>query len=451
MDKQTTQQQTELNQRIEKAQLRIAELEKELQQIDIQIDQMMARRQQYFLLSDISDRLYKLNKMGGCELFWGKDCTPEKANEQIQNIQQEISQYEDQLEDLQQKKEQHKDHIQSVLAQINILNEEILILHERAHERQHEFVVEREMTVHPFTPMSMPWASQGEDEKRFRRILIVVLLASVILGYLIPLWNIPLPDRNEPVVIPERLAKLLVKKEPPPPPPKVEQPKKQKDQQKKPRKDVPKPKTEKAKVARKKAERSGLLAFKDNFADLIDSAAEEKLGSQARISNKGQKARKVQRSIVTAQVEGASGGINTASLSRDVGGVGDSIKGVEFSRIETSIGSEFFGEERPLSDGPGPSRTDEEIQIVFDRYKAALYRIYNRELRKNPGLQGKLVLRLTIEPDGRVSAASIESSDMKAKELEAKIVARVKRFNFGAKESVPAITILYPIDFLPAS
>jgi len=27
----------------------------------------------------------------------------------------------------------------------------------------------------------------------------------------------------------------------------------------------------------------------------------------------------------------------------------------------------------------------------------------------------------------------------------------VKKFNFGAKEGVPAITILYPIDFLPAT
>ncbi len=451
MDKETLNQQAELNQRIEKAQLRITELEKELQLIDAKIDEMMANRQQYFLLSDISDRLYKLNKMGGCQLFWGDDCTPAQAEKQIQDIQQKISRYEDELETLQQKKEQHKDHIQSVLAQINILNEEILILHERAFERQHEFVVEREMTVHPYTPMNLPWVRQGEDEQRFRRILIIVLLASLILGYLIPLWDIPLPDRDKPIIVPERLAKLLVKKEPPPPPPKLEKLVKKKEQQKKPRKDVPKPKTEKAKLARKKAERSGLLAFKDNFADLIDSAAEEKLGSQARISSKGQKARKVQRSIVTAQVEGASGGINTASLSRDVGGAGNSIKGVEFSRVETSIGDEFFGEERPLSDGPRPSRTDEEIQIVFDRYKAALYRIYNRELRKNPGLQGKLVLRLTIQPDGSVSSASIESSDMDAKVLESKIVARVKRFNFGAKKDVPATTILYPIDFLPAS
>ena len=212
-----------------------------------------------------------------------------------------------------------------------------------------------------------------------------------------------------------------------------------------------KPQPEKAKKARKKAERSGLMAFKDDFADLIDDTPIARLGSKAKISGKGKKAKKTTRSLVTSSVGSGSSGINTASLSRNVGGSGESLGGVEFSRVESSIGGDFFGEERPLSDGPGPSRTDEEIQIVFDKYKSALYRIYNRELRKNPTLQGKMVLRLTIQPDGTVSACSVDSSDMDSTSLDKKIAARVKKFNFGAKEGVPAITILYPIDFLPAT
>jgi hypothetical protein len=47
--------------------------------------------------------------------------------------------------------------------------------------------------------------------------------------------------------------------------------------------------------------------------------------------------------------------------------------------------------------------------------------------------------------------AKVESSDMKAPELSANIVERVQKFNFGPKEGVPKTTILYPIDFLPAS
>jgi hypothetical protein len=125
--------------------------------------------------------------------------------------------------------------------------------------------------------------------------------------------------------------------------------------------------------------------------------------------------------------------------------------GVQVGRATSSIVS-IGGDERPkASGGPGPSRTDEEIQIVFDRYKASFYRLYNRELRINPTLQGQMVLRLTIEPDGSVSMCVLQSSDMDAPELAAQVVDRVRTINFGVKEGVQAMTIVYPIDFLPAA
>ena len=110
------------------------------------------------------------------------------------------------------------------------------------------------------------------------------------------------------------------------------------------------------------------------------------------------------------------------------------------------------GADRPKARaGMGPSRTDEEIQIVFDRYKASFYRLYNRELRNDPALKGQMVLRLTIEPDGSVSMCVLQSTDMKAPDLATQVVSRVKTINFGAKEGVAALTIVYPIDFLPAA
>jgi hypothetical protein len=109
------------------------------------------------------------------------------------------------------------------------------------------------------------------------------------------------------------------------------------------------------------------------------------------------------------------------------------------------------GVDRPKArGGPGPARTDEEIQIVFDRYKASFYRLYNRELRNNPALKGQMVLRLTIEPDGSVSMCVLQSTDMDAPDLATQVVGRVRTINFGAKD-VPAVTIVYPIDFLPAA
>ena len=108
------------------------------------------------------------------------------------------------------------------------------------------------------------------------------------------------------------------------------------------------------------------------------------------------------------------------------------------------------GIDRPKArSGPGPARTDEEIQIVFDRYKASFYRLYNRELRNNPALKGQMVLRLTIEPDGSVSMCALQSTDMDAPDLATQVVGRVRTINFGAKEGVPGRDDRVP-DRLPA-
>jgi hypothetical protein len=162
--------------------------------------------------------------------------------------------------------------------------------------------------------------------------------------------------------------------------------------------------------------------------------------------------------MLTSNTPGSSGGINLAALSRNVGGGGGTgpgggggMQGVQVGRASSSIAS-IGGGGRPLAgDGPGASRTDEDIQIVFDRYKASFYRLYNRELRKDPTLQGQMVLRLTIEPDGSVSMCKLQSTDMDAPDLAAQVVSRVRTINFGAKEGVRALTIVYPIDFLPAA
>jgi TonB family protein len=104
-----------------------------------------------------------------------------------------------------------------------------------------------------------------------------------------------------------------------------------------------------------------------------------------------------------------------------------------------------------MAGGAAAGRTDEEIQIVFDRYKSALYRLYNRELRNDPTLRGQVVLRLTIEANGSVSFIEVQSSGLGAPALEQEVAERVRLFDFGAKENITAVTILYPIDFLPAA
>jgi hypothetical protein len=215
---------------------------------------------------------------------------------------------------------------------------------------------------------------------------------------------------------------------------------------------------------------TGILAFRDKFASLAQDKSAPRLGAAARFTNADDATRASSSSMLTTNAPGTSGGINLASLSRSVGGGGrgglggngsgpggdgpgggPGIPGMPVGRATSPIAG-IGGGERPLAkNGPGPARTDEEIQIVFDRYKASFYRLYNRELRNDPTLRGQMVLRLTIEPDGSVSMCVLQSSDMKAPDLATQVVGRVREINFGAKDGVAALTIVYPIDFLPAA
>jgi hypothetical protein len=224
-----------------------------------------------------------------------------------------------------------------------------------------------------------------------------------------------------------------------------------------------------------KAGKAGILAFKDKLASLAQDQISPRLGAEARHGTADDVGRPSSLSTLTSSTAGSSGGINLASLKRNVGGgggggggggtggggVGGSgtggaggsggMPGVGVGRATSSINA-IGGSDRPKARaGVGPSRTDEEIQIVFDRYKASFYRLYNRELRNNPALKGQMVIRLTIEPDGSVSMSALQSSDMNAPDLAAQVVSRVRTMNFGAKEGVQTVTISYPIDFLPAA
>jgi hypothetical protein len=217
--------------------------------------------------------------------------------------------------------------------------------------------------------------------------------------------------------------------------------------------------------------RAGILALKDKIASIAQDRVAPRLGAEAKYAAADDAGPSTGRSSLATSTQGSSGGINTASLNRSVGGgggggggggtgmggrggtsgMGLGGGGLPVGRANSSI-TGAGGDDRPKARGGiGPSRTDEEIQIVFDRYKASFYRLYNRELRNNPTLQGQMVIRLTIEPDGSVSMCALQKTDMDSPELVEQVVARVRQMNFGPKEGVKAVTIVYPIDFLPAA
>ena len=321
--------------------------------------------------------------------------------------------------------------------------------------------------------MTLPWSGKDNEEQRFRLIMAVALAVALLFGTLIPLVELPEKERFKRTVLPPRLAQLILEQKQKPPPakpkalkiPEKKKPKPKKPPEvKKPPEPKPKPKPKQAppqpvakkpperspEAARKKAAASGLLAFADDLADLREDPGISSVQGVQKLSKTGNRAATSQRSIISSGVSRGSGGINTASLSRDTGGQG--LSGRKTTQVKSTAVRDNGGNARPATrkgkDHKG-NRTREEIQLVFDQNKGAVYALYNRALRKDPSLRGKVVLELTIAPTGKVTSCKILSSELHDKTLERKLVSRVKLFKFPSKD-VDIAVVSYPIDFLPS-
>lgn len=298
----------------------------------------------------------------------------------------------------------------------------------------------------------LPWSPGEEAEQRFRRILRNVFIVYAILALIVPFLPLPEKQRSAQPELPDRVVRLIVEqpKPPPPPPPPEVKPEPEKVVKVEP-KPEPKPQpvpVDRREEARKKVSKVGLLALQDELADLRDPNLTDTFADAKPLTGAVGDAPRVERSLITSRAGRGSGGINTAALSRNTGGGG--LKGRSTTQVESNLaGLAQAADTSPRSADGKPSRSREEIEMVFDQNKGAIYALYSRALRRDPTLQGKLVLKLTIEPSGAVSACEVITSELQDEELLQKLVARVRMFRFPEKDVSP-VTTTKPIDFFPA-
>ncbi|HJS91747.1 MAG TPA: TonB family protein [Steroidobacteraceae bacterium] len=290
----------------------------------------------------------------------------------------------------------------------------------------------------------LAWDGDPESSRRFRRILRILLVIVAILGVLFPLLPTPQPTAVE-TEIPPQLARIMIEelKHPAPPKPIV-----------KPRptvrpaaKEPVRPAPERADLARERAQRS-IDKFKDQLAALREQMSDMPVETR-NLTGKVNAQSHAERSLITAQAGEASAGITSAPMSRGFGGGAGSLHGPDAARVTSSIMQSSLDRSPSTGRGGSTGRSAEEIAMVFDRNKGAIYALYERALRVNPMLQGKLVLEFTIAPSGVVTRCRVISSDLHDPALERAIVARVMLFRFKA-EKVDPTTTNKPIDFFPA-
>jgi TonB family protein len=307
-------------------------------------------------------------------------------------------------------------------------------------------------TVANFRVYELPWTPSESEERRFRRVLGAALGIFIGLGIVIPL--LPERPRTEALApaVPERIVEFLLEQPKPKPQPKVEVPPPKREVQPQVEKPVRVPApvavSEPVPDPRKKAAATGLLALADQLAELRDLDVDTKADAKSLNAGVGDKTR-VDRALLTARVGEGSGGIAVSKASSGFGGGATGLKGVATAKVSSSVDAAPAAEAQRSGKSSKAARTREEVELVFDRNKSAIYAIYSRALRDNPALQGKVVLEVTIAPSGDVTDVRIVSSELADAELERKLVARVRMFKFEARDVAP-MTTTKPIDFFPA-
>lgn len=318
---------------------------------------------------------------------------------------------------------------------------------------------------------NLPWSDSENDRKVVGYILISLFVCTILYTIIMFLPVQQIKEQKLEVVAP-RLAKIIIehqqKLRPPPPLPQVktkEQPKpkplpkkaeKPKPRPKRvtPRKTI-RPRPDRTAVARRQAQQH-IAEVQDALADLrqmnVASSIEHTrpIRPQSGAYGYARRNRDNTTAIIAAQAGKGSGGINTHQLSRATGS--SHLQGRRTTSVSSALATEEArGGGGSIIGGSGSranSRPYDEIELVFQKYKYSIYSLYSRALRRDPTLQGKVVLELTITPAGHVTKVRIVSSEIKDRQLLEQLKIRVKLFRFPAK-NVDTLIVKYPIDFLP--
>jgi periplasmic protein TonB len=298
----------------------------------------------------------------------------------------------------------------------------------------------------------LPWEIDPQEQQRLRRLLGWGLGVIVLLGLVLPLIHLP-PITEATTEVPDRLARLMVQPQVKPPPP-VVQPKPKAETKPVPKPvakpvETPKP-VDRTAQARRRAQNE-INKIQDDLADIRQQMDPSTLGQTKNLQGAVGADTHADRSLIASNANAGSGAyVTTASASAGFGSGAGSLTGHQAELVTSRIAQAATAEHVTHGTSGRASRPEEEIARILDRNKGAIYALYERVLRQQPDLQGKLVLEFTIAPSGEVTECHVVSSELHSPDLERLIVARVKLIQFDPM-NVAAITTTKPIEFVPTT
>ena len=318
------------------------------------------------------------------------------------------------------------------------------------------------MTEHSHTPQ-FPW-SDGGDRQRFIPLLAGFLLLVLVLGIIIPVIDVPERDRQELEELPPQLARVIERKkleQPEPPAPEVKpepepEPEPQPEPEPEPEpvtkpeppkpepKPEPKPKVEATQEKREQAKETAKKAFGDEALNALGNIRDQvpiadlKTSSKG-LSNAGSAATQVGSVVDREAASRTSGGVDVATLTNET--VGENLGERQVTEVEVTA-------EQAQATAAATTRSQEELNLVFEQYKIQYDRIYRGALRKDPTLAGSVTLKLDIQPDGSVSSCTIPDTELNDKRLLRRLTSKCKQMSFKPRSGIAVTTVEFPIRFM---
>jgi protein TonB len=289
---------------------------------------------------------------------------------------------------------------------------------------------------------------ENKQDKLFSRVLIILLSLYLVFGILVPMMDrVELP-REIKEQMPVQLTRVLLEKKEEDKkelPPVIEEEPTPEEQVEEPLKTAPKTKREEAK---EKAKTSGLAAMKDDLFSLREAFI-VKPNKGDLIKEKAVEAKTVKRKLLAAKANEQSQNMASAKTIKTVASDELSTHNTQTIHLaEEEILANSVDEESGTETSLANVRSEMKLRQTLEANKSRLYSLYNRALRKNPFLKGKVLFDIEIQPNGRVSRVVIQSSELDDKALERRLVTILKSIDFGG-EDVGVISTVWAIEFLP--
>jgi hypothetical protein len=302
-------------------------------------------------------------------------------------------------------------------------------------------------------------------DRQYLTILVIVFLLHF--GLIMGVQSAPLPQEMKFEDLPDRFAKMILPDKKPEEAKKPEETGDKEDVEEKVEEKKPvKATTEKASEGSGKA--MGRATVTETKNKVMGTGILKVIGSIGTGTEGGALADVLKGGGSNTNLEGALNGIGTIGVATNegaatrlgAGGSGDGVagidqlgtaaqagnvgKGTEVGKKVASITGQISAMSPEIDGAPDCGKV---AGVVKTRMRA-LNDCYERELKKNPSLAGKISIQVTVEEDGRVSDARIEGNSMGDAAVADCILSRLRNMRFPKRDAGGSCSIVYPFVFV---